>query len=413
MVNNKQVLVIGGGIAGLTAAKELSCMGIGVVLVEKGPFFGGHAAYLACKATDRCLKCNNCLVEELLKEISEESQVDIRSRTEIEKIEKNGERFRVSLRSGPKLIDPEKCNNCGICFEKCPEKDQGAIIMAPSHHIQPFYAIDPLKCTCFRQKREGACQSVCPEGAINLNEKEVLLDLEVDGVVLATGFQPYDPEENKRFNFGRYRNMVTGMDMEKILRLKGDIFRPSDGSTPENIAFIQCVGSRDTQQDKDYCSRVCCAYALRMSLRIAHEHPEIQITLFYMDIQNFGKDFDRYYREAREKIRFVRSLPGDFYASDNDRISISYYDEKTQKPVSNDFDMVSLSVGMMPSASHPFFKDIPGLSLDADRFLSIPEGCGNKGIVIAGSAEGPMDVSESISHAKRAALEMARFLGIL
>lgn len=397
----------------MTAAKELSRMGSGVLLVEKGPLFGGHAAYLACKATDRCLKCNNCLVEERLKEISEESRIDIRLRTEVEEIEINGERFSISLRSGPKLIDPEKCTNCGICFEKCPETDQGAIIMAPSHHIHPFYAIDPLKCAYFRQKKEGICQSVCPEGAINLNEKEEFLNLEVDGVVLATGFQPYDPEENKRFNFGRYMNMVTGMDMEKILRLKGDIFRPSDDSTPENMAFIQCVGSRDAHLDQDYCSRVCCAYALRMALRIGHEHPEIQITLFYMDIQNFGKDFDRYYREAREKIRLIRGLPGDFYASDNDRISISYYDEKTQKPVSDDFDMVVLSVGMMPSASHPFFKDILGLPLDKDGFLSMPEGFGNKGIVIAGSAEGPMDVAESISHAKRAGLEMARFLGIL
>ena len=406
-------MVIGGGIAGLTAAWELAHLGIRVFLVEKSPFVGGYAANLACKATDKCLKCNDCLVEERLKAISEKSEFDIRLNTEVEDIERNGGRFRVSLRTGPERIDPGKCTDCGLCLERCPEAGHGAILMAPSHHLHPYYAIDPLKCTYFEDKKNGICQSVCPERAIRLDEKAESITLEVDGVVLATGYRPFDPEDSKRFNFGRFKNMVTGMDLDKMFRVKGEILRPSDGSRPERIAFIQCVGSRDRQLNHDYCSRVCCGYTLRMALRIVHEHPEIEITLFYMDIQNFGKDFDYYYGEARDRIRLLRTLPGDFYAADNGRVSIGYYDEESQKSISEDFDMVVLSVGMMPSESHSFFKDLLGLSLDEDGFLSISEEVKRKGIVVAGTAEGPMDVSESISHAKRAALEMVKFLDVV
>jgi heterodisulfide reductase subunit A len=410
---DKKVLVIGGGIAGLTAAQELAHLGIDVVLIEQGPFIGGHAAHLACKATDRCLKCNGCLVEERLKAVSEEAGFQIRLRTRPENIERKGEKFKITLRSGPHLIDPEKCTDCGLCFERCPEARHGAILAGSSHHQHPLYAIDPLRCTYFQGGGEGQCRSICPEGAINLDEKEETYDLEVDGVLVATGYRPFDPEENRRFNFGRFKNMVTGMDLDKMLRQEGDILRPSDGMHPGTMAFIQCVGSRDSHLNHDYCSRVCCGYALRMALRIVHDRPETRITLFYMDIQNFGKDFDRYYEEAEESLRLVRGLPGDFYASDNDRISVSFYDKESQKTLSDAFDMVVLSVGMMPSASNPFLGGIPGLSLDEDGFLCLSGGAKNRGIVIAGSAEGPMDISEAISHAKRATLEMAEGLGIV
>ena len=413
MTEAKQIVIIGAGIAGLTAALELARMGVRAYVVEKGPFFGGHAAHFACKATDRCLKCNNCLVEACLKEISDEKSIRILTGTYVQTIARNGKRFNVALHSQPPWIDPEKCTDCGLCYEKCPEVPQGAMLMAPSHHIHPFYAIDRDYCTHSRGKVENICQSVCPEGAIDLDKKEATLQIEADGIILATGYDPFDPEQNKRFNFSRFRNMVTGMDLEKMLRTRGQVFRPSNGDSPETLAFIQCVGSRDVHLNRDYCSRVCCGYALRMALRIAHEHPEIQTTFFYMDIQNFGKDFDRYYRQAKNSIRLIRGMPGDFYASDNERILLSYYDEAAQKQISEVFDMVVLSVGMSPGTSNPHFKDMLGLKQDEDGFLLSPDETGDNGIVVAGSAEGPMDITETITHAKRAALEMARHLGIV
>ncbi len=150
-----------------------------------------------------------------------------------------------------------------------------------------------------------------------------------------------------------------------------------------------------------------------MALRIIHSHPEIQITLFYMDIQNFGKDFDRYYAEAKNSIRLIRGLPGDFYPAGDDSILVSFYDEEIRRTTTDDFDMVILSVGITPSASQSSLKDMLGLSLNKDGFLSRPERTREKGIFVAGSAGGPMNVSESITHGKRAALEMAKYLKIV
>lgn len=412
MVNNKQVLVIGGGIAGLTAAQELSRMGISVFLIEKGLFIGGRSAHIACKATDKCMKCNDCLVEDRLREIPGASGLDTSLRTEVENIEAEGDRFKISLRSKPKLIDPEKCTDCGLCFEKCPEASHGAIVRAPSPHIHPFFAIDPVECSYFTGQDCGICQSVCPEKAINLDRAEESWSFDADGLVLATGYEPFDPEKSKRYNFSHFKNMMTGVELEKMLRDRGHVIKVSDGSRPEKVAFVQCVGSRDTRLNHEFCSRVCCGFALRMGLKMVHDNPETEITVFYMDIQNFGKDFDRYYKEAQAKIRLLRGLPGDFYAPDNNHISVSYWDERSEKQITEDFDMVVLSVGIMPSISHAFFAEKLSLCTNKDGFLKIPDEMGNRGIVIAGTIEGPMDVSESISHAKRAAWEMGQYLGI-
>ncbi|MFH1481717.1 MAG: FAD-dependent oxidoreductase, partial [Pseudomonadota bacterium] len=270
--NHKTVLVIGGGIAGLTAAKELVQSGIGTHLVEKSPFLGGHAANLACKATDRCLKCNDCLVEEQLRGISQERRMHIHLNTEVEEISREGQQFKITLRSAPQWIHPERCTDCGLCYEKCPRAGEGAIVLAVSPHLHPRYALEPARCAYFQEgRKEKICQSVCPEGAINLDEKEAFTHLEADGIVLATGYRPSDPREIKRYNFTRFQNMVTGMDLEKMLRQEGRIVRPSDGLLPKSVAFVQCVGSRDAQLHREYCSRVCCGYALRMALRVSHE----------------------------------------------------------------------------------------------------------------------------------------------
>jgi heterodisulfide reductase subunit A len=411
--NQKKVLVIGGGITGLTAGQELARLGIEVLLVEKAPFAGGHAVHLACKATDRCLHCNDCLVEERLREIAENPDFEVLLRTEVQKVERNGKTYLVSVRSEPTLIDPRKCTDCGICFEKCPDASVGAILTAPSHHLHPRFAIEPSVCRYFRGEGENVCESSCPEGAINLDAPETSREVEVDALVVATGYQPFDPREQPRFNFTRFKNMVTATEIEKLLRLQGDILRPSDGRPPETMAFIQCVGSRDSRLNRDYCSRVCCGYALRMALRVGHQHPDLRITVFYMDIQSFGKDFERYYEEARSRVRLIRGLPGDFYVSEKERISINYYDDESRKTVFQDFDMVVLSVGMGPSPSGDFFRNALGASLNEEGFLDIPEELENAGIVIAGSAQGPMDVSESIAHARSASLELARFLGVI
>ncbi|MCP4667342.1 MAG: CoB--CoM heterodisulfide reductase iron-sulfur subunit A family protein, partial [Deltaproteobacteria bacterium] len=309
---------------------------------------------------DRCLKCNDCLVEERLKAVSLERPFDIRTGTEIRAIKKNENRFHASLTSGPPFIDPHRCTNCGLCYEKCHDLGKGAIIRAPSHHIHPFYAMDPSICACTKGDAPPPCQAVCPEKAVTFEGNEESWSIAADGVLLATGYAPFDPEKIGRFRFGHFKNMITAMDLEKMLRTHGRITRVSDSAPPRNVAFIQCVGSRDSRLHHAYCSRVCCGYALRMGLNMVHNNPALKVTVFYMDIQNFGKDFSRYFEEARARMRLIRGLPGDFYGSEDDGISLSFYDENRGKTITQDFDMVVLSVGIMPSPSNAFFEESLG-----------------------------------------------------
>jgi len=404
----KRVLVIGGGVAGLTAALELSRMGVDTRLVENGVFPGGHGAYLACKATDRCLKCNGCLVEDLLRTLSEERPFEIKLQTEIGSIGRKNGGFRAAFKTMPPVIDPEKCTRCGVCFEKCPPESGGMVLRAPSRHLRPYYAIDPHVWLGLDPDRRKRLESLCPEGAIDQNPAEMSWAWEGDGLILATGFEPFDPGDKKAYRFERFENMITAEHLDMMLRERGRIHRVSDGRAPENVAFIQCVGSRDTALGHGFCSRICCGFALRMGLRLVHDDPGVEVTVFYMDIQNFGKDFDRYYHEAREKMRLVLGLPGDFYASEGDRIALSYYDEGAQRTVTGEFDMAVLSIGLMPGPANPFFRDNLDLVADEDGFLSLPGSA--DGLVLAGTIEGPLDVAESIAGAKAAAGRMAKYL---
>ncbi len=406
------VAVVGGGIAGLTAGEELARRGVKVVLIEKSPFVGGHAASLTCKATDRCLKCNNCLVEERLRQVFLKKPYEIRVLSEIVDIRDVGNRLVLSGRSQPLAIDGARCTRCGLCFEKCRTVSTGAVLRAPSHHIAPFYVIDRSRCMdpCKDQARE-ICASVCPEGAIDLAGLETSWRLDVDGVILATGYMPFNPETQSRYNFRQIKNMITGMDLERMLGRAEGIGRVSDGRLPEKVAFVQCVGSRDARLNHEYCSRVCCGYALRMGLKIVHTHPEIEVTVFYMDIQNFGKDYDRLFGEASRRLKLIRGLPGDFYGVEDERVRLSYYDEASGQAISRPFDLVVLSVGIVPLDSNVFFEERLGLGQTEDGFLMQAQGTDRKNVVIAGTAEGPMDVSECITHAKRAALDLLTRLG--
>jgi heterodisulfide reductase subunit A len=406
------VAVVGGGIAGLTAGEELAGRGIKVVLIEKGPFVGGHAAHLTCKATDRCLKCNNCLVEERLREVFRRKAYEIRVLSEIEEIRIAGNRFVLSGRSRPLGIDGTRCTRCGLCFDKCRTQAAGALFRAPSHHIEPFYVIDPSRCidSC-RNQENAVCASACPEGAIDLTGAEASWRLEVDGVVLATGYTPFNPEAQTRYSFRQLRNMVTAMDLEQMLGSAQGIGRVSDGRMPEKVAFVQCVGSRDARLKHEYCSRVCCGYALRMGMRIVHAHPAIEVTVFYMDIQSFGKDYDRLSEEASKRLKLVRGLPGDFYGVEDERVRLSYFDEVEGRTVARPFDLVVLSVGITPPDSNVFFAERLGVGQTEDGFLMRSQEMADSKVVIVGTAEGPMDVSECITHAKRAALDLLTRLG--
>jgi len=413
--DSRSVIVIGGGVAGLTAAWDLSRFGIEVHLVEKQSFLGGHAIQFCCKATDECQQCGACTAEKMLKNVVDEPKINIHLRTEIEKVARNG-RFIVSVNSGPKYIDQAKCSNCGICFEKCPA--EGALHRGYSKNNLPLYAIYEDKCLFVKDKSCTVCQDTCPEEAIVLKTTGSSDELEADAIILAAGFQPFDAKEKPGYGYGEFNNVITGLDLERLIRENGTVISTSNGKVPQKVAFIQCVGSRDERLGNLWCSQVCCPYALRMSEVIKHKNPNTEIALFYMDVQNTGNSFPTFYEKVKTDLRLIRIIPSDIYQLEDNKLCLQYMGEEDGLPVKEEFDLVVLSIGIMPGSDNKKLSELLGLDLDNDGFFLCADEINKSsmskgGIFIAGTAEGPKTIAASIAHAGQAASEAMKYLGVI
>ena len=412
---SKKVLVVGGGIAGLSAAYELARLNVDVDLVEKSNFLGGHAIQFCCKADDECQKCGACSVEKRLKEVIEEPRIKVSLRSELTGMNRNG-RFSYTLSLQPLQIDPKKCTNCGVCLEKCPA--EGAIVRGYSKNNVPFYAIDQNHCLYFIDGSCKLCQDVCPEKAITLDQDNSQASSEADAIVVATGFEAFDPLTRSWYGYGIHKNVITGLDLERILRQKGEVLRPSDNNACEKIAFIQCVGSREPKLQHGFCSQVCCSYAMRMAQAISHRSPEIKATIFYMDIQNCGKDFPDFYMKCKENIGFVRLAPYDIFPGEEDRLILRYSDEKDVHLVDEAFDIVVLSIGIMPGLSNASLADLLKIDLDEYGFFACSDPLdgtptSQKGVFLAGTAQAPKNIADSMAQAGQAAYRVAQYLGVM
>ena len=404
-LQGRRVLVLGAGIAGITAASQLSSLGAEVVLVEKDHFIGGRGAKLACKATSRCMKCNYCLVEDSLRKLSETGHVTIKTLTSVRTLRRANGGFEATLIDNGRVIDPDRCTDCGECLTVCPCKEKGAILTALSPTIHPFYSINPQLCEC---GEAPLCKEACPEGAIDFERGQEEWAYKCDGIVVATGFTPYDPSKESRYGLGRIKNIITAIELEEALRGR---IEPSalSGLDKAKVAFVQCVGSRNPKIFRDYCSRVCCGYAIRMALKLLENRPDLEITIFYMDIQNFGKDFQHHFSEAKEKVRFVRGLPGDYYQVGEGMVRISFYDSSQARNTAEDFHLLVLSVGISPNDEAIMsLREMLGLEVDEMGFFEASQAL--DGIVATGTATGPMDVAETISSAKASAFSLAHYL---
>jgi heterodisulfide reductase subunit A2 len=380
-IEQSKVMVIGGGIAGLTAAWELSKSGVSVELVEKAGFLGGHAIQYACKATDTCQQCGACPVEKVLKHVVDDPNITIRLGAQVAGISKNG-RFNVTLAAAP----------------------QGDA--APGDGCDD-YSQNPTACAAQQgfSKNNAAVKDAGADGSVD-----------VDAVVLASGFSPFDARRKSTYGYGQWPNVVTGLELEQTKRAVGRVVRPSDGQIPEKVAFIQCVGSRDERLGNLWCSKVCCPYALRTAMSMKHKHPETEITIFYMDIQNTGNDFPAFYNQCRDDLNFIRSIPVDVYPLENDRLRMRFVDEAEGVPTDVEFDLLVLSVGMMPGADNEALGELLGLERNQDGFFAAAErlnavGTTAEGIFLAGTVQGPKTIADSMAHAGQSAREVMKYLG--
>ncbi len=387
---SKKVMVIGGGIAGLTAAWELAGLGAQVALVEKADFLGGHAIQYACKATDECLHCGACAVESMLKNVVNEPSITVHLATEVASIHKNGN-FKASLKKIKAAKDLKAC--------------------------EAGYPANPTGCAAVRGYSLNNSSYYLADGSLNPETTGGSGSLEVDAVVVATGFTPFDARLKSTYRYDDLENVVSGMDLESGKRAKGAVLRPSDGKPPKKIAFIQCVGSRDERLGNLWCSQVCCPYALRTAQAMKHKDPELDITVFYMDIQNTGNDFPVFYQKCKEDMKFVRNIPVDMYKTDDDRVRTRFMAaEGSSEAVDDDFDLVVLSIGIMPAADNASLSELVGAPLNGDGFFACTDKLnrattGQDGIFLAGTASGPKTIAESIVHAGQSAGEVMKYLG--
>jgi heterodisulfide reductase subunit A len=323
-------------------------------------------------------------------------------------------------------VDIEKCVACGICAEKCPSKIADAFnmglserkaIYVPYPQAVPLkYVIDAENCTYFKKGKGKckACEKFCPTGAINFDDQEESITLNVGSVILATGFKPFDPSRFDNYQYEKYPNVITSIEFERILSAggpySGHIRRPSDDTKPAKIAWLQCIGSRDLNRcDNEYCSSVCCMYAIKEAV-IAKEHlgNDFIPTIFFTDIRTHGKDFEKYYERAKaEGVRFVRTRVHTITEADETGTLNFRYITESGEMISENFDMVVLSTGMEPANLSIEMCKRLGLKLNEFNFIKtdgiLPVSTSKPGIYAAGAMQGVKDIPESVIEASAAA----------
>ena len=333
--------------------------------------------------------------------------------------------FNVRITQHPRYVDMEKCIACGKCAEKCPKKvvntyDSGltqrkAAYIKYAQAVPLRYAIDPEHCIYLTRGKCRACEKACPTDAIFFDEPEKEIILDVGAIVLALGAEAYDPGTHDTYGYGKYANVVTSLEFERILSASGPyagrLLRPSDQKTPEKIAWLQCIGSRDEHIGaKGYCSAVCCTYAVKEAI-LSKEHTKgrVDAAIFYIDIRTYGKDFERYYNRAKDAlgVRFIKSKVTHItHIEETDMKRIRYVDEAGRR-VEEDFDMVVLSVGLGTTRQGCDVANRLGVDLDHYQFAANstfhPVETSRPGIFVCGTFESPKDIPSSVIESSAAA----------
>ena len=344
--------------------------------------------------------------------------------------------FTVSVTKEPRYVDEEKCVGCGVCAEKCPAKtpdtyNEGlakrrAIYIPYAQAVPRVYAIDKERCIYFKKGKCRACEKFCDSNAIDFEQKPEELSIDVGAVILATGFDEFEVDSNilstyaytdlvSSYGYTIYPNVLTSTQFERMLSssgpFEGHLTRPSDGKHPHKIAWIQCVGSRDVTCKAGYCSSVCCMYAIKQAA-IAREHSDspLDLSIYYMDMRTFGKDFDRYYERSRLEtgINFIRSkVFGITEAEGTQGDLLLRYVTESGELRNDQYDMVILSVGLKPSASSIAMAGKLGIDLNHYSFCETetftPVNTSREGVYVCGAFQGPKDIPETVMQASSAA----------
>lgn len=422
------VMVVGAGISGIQAALDLATAGFKVWLVEKSPTIGGHMAQL--DKTFPTNDCSMCIESPKFVECSRHPNIEIMTYTEVDSIEGSAGDFSVTLAKKPRYVDESRCTGCTVCVEYCPVRypdpfnqeisSNKAIHIYFSQAIPLVTYIDE-SCLYLKEKKCTICLGVCKNNAIDFSQKPEKREVKVGAVILAPGFEPFDPKLRADYGYGRYRNVVTSLDYERLLcatgPYEGEIRRATDRKHPRKIAWIHCVGSRQVLPGgKPYCSAVCCTYTQKQVILTKDHDADAECTIFHNDIRSYGKDFERFYQRAEKLpgVRFIRS-----YTSvgreipENGNVTIRY-STPGDGVKEEEFEMIVLSVGLNPPQGFQNLAAKFGIELDPYGFCQTnpanPMQTSRPGIYICGAFQGPVDIPESVVTASGAGAQCGELL---
>ncbi|MFA5276749.1 MAG: CoB--CoM heterodisulfide reductase iron-sulfur subunit A family protein [Candidatus Omnitrophota bacterium] len=420
---NPSVLVIGGGVAGLEASLDLADKGYKVHLVERLPTIGGKMAllYKVFPTND----CAPCILAPKTAYANIHPNINLLANSEVKNVAGYIGNFSVVVNQTPRYVDEKKCTGCGLCIEKCPVKvtdfeysrglgKRKAIYIPYDQAIPRKAVIDAQNCLYFQKGSCGLCQEICPAQAIDFGQQPKAIELKVGAIIVATGFDEYDPSPKTEYGYGRYGNVITQFQLARLLDIdgptRGKLLRPTDGKEPKSVAMIQCVGSRD-ENANGYCSAVCCMYALKHAQIIKEMAlPDTQVYISYIDMRTIGKGFEEYYKRTREiGINFIHGRPAEVIEDfETKNLILKVEDSDIGELLRLEVDLVVLSCATVPSKGTKQLAELLGINLDENGFFKEvhpklrPVETNVRGVYICGSAQGPKDIPNSIVQAKAA-----------
>jgi len=358
--------------------------------------------------------------------------IELLTKSEVKSIGGYVGNFNVKVIKHTRYVNEKECTACGDCVEACPvvvpdEFNMGlssrrAIYQAFPQAVPAAYVIDEKHCLGHNPIICGKCIEKCEKNCIDFNMGDEELDYKVGAIIVATGMEIYDPTVLDEYGYTRYENVLTSMELERLINAggptRGEVIRLTDHKTPKSVAFIQCVGSRSVRRGNPYCSNVCCMNTVKATLMLKEHYPDIDVKVFYIDIRAFGKGFEDLFRRSRGVgVRYIRGLPGQIKEDkDTKSLKLMVEDTATNKLEEHEADMVVLAVGVHPPEDMKLIQEMlalqkhqEGFYLEAHPKLQ-PVDAATRGIFFAGCAEGPKDIKESVTQASAAAARAMRLL---
>lgn len=419
----KSAMVIGGGIAGIQASLDLADRNIHVYLVEKLPTIGGTMCRL--DKTFPTNDCSACILSPKMADCIGHPNITTLTFHEVMSVSGEAGNFKVKILKKARYVDPKSCTACGDCTQKCPQKNipdqfeyglstRRAIYIPHAQAVPRVAIIDADHCKMIKEGKCGVCAKVCGKKAIHYDDKDEVMELEVGSIIAAAGFQVWDARIATEYGYGRFKNVVTALEFERMMCAsgpdRGHIKVPSTGEEPKKIAFIQCCGSRSEKKGwKKYCSSVCCMYATKQAM-ITKEHLDVQEDIFFMDVRSYGKEFEAYIHRGEDEyhINMHRSARVANVEEDpaTKELTINFTD-KDNNGVSATYDIVVLSIGLAPPEGAEKFAEILGIQLNEYGFCKTtvfhPLETTKKGIFVTGAFAAPKDIPTSVAEASGAA----------